>query len=291
MTRGSALIFIATLMAIPGFAKAQTEDMHIPRQIHAGDSVSIPTSGSGNATLYVVGPGQAIKREVTLGSPVAIPSGVLYSAGHYLVVLVHGASRTTGSLYVVAQHQPDSLAFLATPSRLPVNQHDGISGTAYVFDVYRNLIVTPMPIRFQLTDSSGIKQQQTVETSDGVAWTRMNSAGKEGNATFTASVDKVSIRRVIDEVPGEPCALTISAHPNGQYVHLQTSPVVDCSGNPIPDGTIVTFTENAGPTISTVDVPIMKGVAKINMSASNGATFSVASGTMVGNDIRWSGSR
>jgi len=286
MRLGSAIVLMGTLIVASGISRAQ--NIQLPQKVEAGKAFSIPTSGSGSATLYVVGPGQAIKREVSLGTPVSIPSGVLYAAGEYVVVLVKGSSRRTSTLQVVAQNQPDKLAFLAAPSRLPVDQQQGISGTVYVFDVYRNLITAPLPISFQLTDGSGSKQQ-TVTSSNGVAWTSMNSSGKEGNATFVASAGSVSIRRVIDEVPGEPCSLSISAHPAGKVLHLQTAPVVDCTGNPVPDGTIVTFTEKAGDSISTVDVPVKKGIASIDMPAVNGATFSVASGTMIGNEIRWGG--
>ena len=37
-----------------------------------------------------------------------------------------------------------TLVFLAKPSRLPVGLHDGITGAVYVFDAYKNLIVTPL---------------------------------------------------------------------------------------------------------------------------------------------------
>lgn len=289
MKLGSALLLVGALIALPGFSKAQ--NMQLPQSVVAGNSFSIPTSGSGSATLFIAGPGQAIERPVNLGTSVTIPSGVLYSAGNYLVVLVSGSSRQIETLQVVPQNQPDKLAFLAAPSRLPVDQPNGISGTVYIFDVYHNLITAPSAVTFQLTDGSGGKQQQTIHAANGVAWTRMNSSGKEGNATFVASTGNVSIRRVVDEVPGEPCALSISARPNGKQLRLQTAPVKDCSGNPVPDGTIVTFTERAGDDISTVDVPVKKGIASIDMPALSGATFSVASGTMIGNEIRWGGGR
>jgi hypothetical protein len=70
-------------------------------------------------------------------------------------------------------------------------------------------------------------------------------------------------------------------------VQLQTDPVLDCSGNAVPDGTLVTFTEIYGNTQSTVDVPLKRDVAAVEMPAHSGATISVASGVMLGNQIRW----
>ena len=59
----------------------------------------------------------------------------------------------------------------------------------------------------------------------------------------------------------------------GQSLELQTNPVRDCSGNAIPDGTIVTFTENYAGTQSTVDVPLKRGIAQVEMRAHSGATI------------------
>jgi hypothetical protein len=63
--------------------------------------------------------------------------------------------------------------------------------------------------------------------------------------------------------------------------------VRDCSGNPVPDGTIVTFTEAYSGGEATVDVPLKRGVAKTEMPAYDGATISVAAGVVMGNEIRW----
>jgi hypothetical protein len=79
----------------------------------------------------------------------------------------------------------------------------------------------------------------------------------------------------------------MTAKPAGQKVDLETAPVRDCSGNAVPDGTIVTFTETHGDAQTTVDVPLKRGVAKVEMPAYPGATITVASGVVLGNQIRW----
>ena len=68
---------------------------------------------------------------------------------------------------------------------------------------------------------------------------------------------------------------------------METEPVRDCSGNAVPDGTIVTFTETYNGGESTVDVPLKQGVARADMPAYNGAKISVATGVVLGNEIRW----
>jgi hypothetical protein len=262
-------------------ALAQTKNMILPQTVTAGGELSIPTVGTGHAVLYIVGPGQALRRDVQMGEAASFPAGVLYNAGHYLAILVSGSSIETGEFDVTPSARPESLGFLAKPSRLPVGVHNGISGAIYVFDAYRNLITTPMPASLELSSSSGVIQTRTMTTKNGVAWAEMDSAAKEG----------ISGTRVIQEVPGDPCRLTISARQNGAKLEIETAPVRDCSGNSIPDGTIISFTETFNGTQSTVDVPLKKGTARVDMPANKGAKISVASGVVAGNEIRWEGPR
>ena len=93
--------------------------------------------------------------------------------------------------------------------------------------------------------------------------------------------------RIVQQVPGEPCGLKISAKPAGDQIEVQTAPVRDCSGNAVPDGTIVTFTEDYNGMQSTVDVPLKRDVATITLPAHDGARISVASGVVMGNEIHW----
>jgi hypothetical protein len=97
----------------------------------------------------------------------------------------------------------------------------------------------------------------------------------------------VADQRIIQLVPGDPCRLKMDVRPSGQRLQLETEPVRDCSGNAVPDGTIVTFTETYDGGQATVDVPLKRGVAKTEMPAYKGATISVATGVVMGNEIRW----
>lgn len=287
MRPGLASLLTALALAASPVGFAQSGSMRLPASVSAGSAFSIPTTGSGRGLLYIVGPGQAIRRDVQLGESVSFAAGDLYNAGSYVVILTEASSTDTGKLDVTPAAKAETLSFLAKPSRLPVGLHDGISGAAYVFDAYNNLITTPLPVSFDLSNGSGTAQTRTVTTRHGVAWTEMDSAAKEGSAKFVARADSISSTRVIDEVPGDPCGLTMSAQPAGQKVELQTAPVRDCGGNPVPDGTIVTFTESYNGLQSTVDVPIKQGIARVEMPAYNGARISVASGVVAGNEIRW----
>ena len=269
------------------FSIAQSGDLNMPRSIAGGSAFSVQCGGSGKGTLFIVGPGQVIKRDVQLGEQTFFPTGTLYNAGHYSVWLESGGSIETASMDVTPAAKPSNLTFIAKPSRLQVAMHNGITGTAYVFDSYGNLITTPMQVSFDLTNPEASTQTRTVETRDGAAWTEMDSTPHEGKDQLVARIGDVTSKRIVFQVPGEPCSLKMSAKAAGEKIQLMTDPVKDCSGNAVPDGTVVTFTETDGDTKSTVDVPLKKDVATVEMPAHRGAMISVASGVVLGNQIRW----
>jgi hypothetical protein len=287
--RLTLLLSVSILAAMP-FALAQSAGLRLPKAVEAGSAFSIQSAGSGKAILYLVGPGQMLRRDVQLGETTSFAPGELYNAGHYAAVLVGDSSTESGAFDVTAA-QPATLSFLAKPSRLPVDLHDGISGVVYVFDKFQNLVLAPAPVSFQLSGVADASQTRTALTRNGVAWTKMNSASKEGSAQFVARTGEAVSTRVIQQVPGDPCHLRMSARPLGQRLAVQTEPVRDCSGNALPDGTIVSFTETYDDALSTVDVPLKRGVAQANMPAYSGAKISVATGVFVGNEIRWSEGR
>jgi hypothetical protein len=280
------LLRLLALLAVAQFSLGQ--ELRLPKSVEAGSVFSVPTSGSGSATLYIVGPGDVIRRNVQLGQTISFGLGDLHNAGHYLVLLVAGGSAQSAQFDVVAS-QPAALSFIAKPSRLPVSRSDGISGVVYVFDVFHNLVLEPQPVSFALSGATDSTQLRSATTKHGVAWIQMSSAAKAGAGQFEASIGGVHERRVVQQVPGDPCRVRISARASGPRILLETEPVRDCSGNAVPDGTIVTFTEVSSDGQTTVDVPLKRGVARTEMPARSGAVISAAIGVVMGNEIRWNG--
>jgi len=72
-------------------------------------------------------------------------------------------------------------------------------------------------------------------------------------------------------------------------VTLETDPVRDCSGNALPDGTVVSFTKVDSAGKSTVDMPIKKGIARTQFSIHGRAQISVACGVVLGNEVALNG--
>jgi hypothetical protein len=281
--RSAPAIAICCLSLATALA-AQT--VTVPATIEAGNAFRVTTTGSGQAKLYIAGPEQVLKRDVQLGESMEIPAGSLYNAGHYIVV-VSGASSSTAEFDVLPAAQPASVSFLARPSRLQAGLHNGITGAAYVFDTYGNLVLAPQQVSFELTSPNGAQQKREVQTHQGAAWIAMDSTTQQGADKFVARVGDIASTRIVTQVPGDPCGLKMNVHPAGQVLQLETDPVKDCSGNAVPDGTIVTFTETYNGDKSTVDVPLKRGVAKVEMPAVRGAIITVASGVALGNQVRW----
>ena len=278
---GLALCLLASLALA-------AQDLQLPAQVSAGSGFTIPAAGSGSATLYVLGPVLALKRQVQLGQEIHIQSQEVLQAGRYLVILRRDGASQSGSFYVVPA-KPASLSFLAHPSRIAVGQREGIIGVAFVFDKWHNLVRRPETVDFRLSAKDSPPVTQAVRSRDGVAWIRMNSGRKAGNARFVASLGGIEEPRVIQQVASDPCHLQIKAQRNPQGILVETAPVRDCSGNPVSDGTVVTFTANSAAGLSTVDVPVKKDVAQAQLKIPGPVTISVASGVVMGNEVKVGG--
>lgn len=286
------LILGSLVVAVCWFAAyaAHSSELKAPERVEAGAGLTVAAAGSGEATLYLVGPASVVKRSVKLGGEIRIAPEEVQNAGKYLLILRSGESSSSASFWVMPA-QPSRMSFIARPSRLPVALTGAISGVVYPFDKFHNLIVDPKPVTFNLTVGGAPELTRTVSTKNGVAWISLDSTRKEGRAEFTAKVGDVTQRRVVQEVASDPCNLRIHAQPSKQGVEVATDPIRDCSGNPVPDGTIVTFTAVSPHGKSSVDARIKKGVAKAELPNLHGATISVASGVVMGNEIRWGGGR
>lgn len=280
----------AFIIAAAWFAAdlARAAPLHVPPHPVAGEPLTLTTSGEGDATLYLIGPGQAIKRQVRLGEPVLIKANELRAAGRWIAILRNGANNES-QIFWISAGRPQSLNFLARPSRVPVARPRVISGMAFVFDQYQNLVLHPEPVKFSLAvNGSGISQ--TVESHDGIAWVNSSSANKAGMAQFDASIGAASVRRVVQQVASDPCHLRMRVVQRTEKgVVVETDPVRDCTGNPVPDGTIVTFSQTDAGGRSTVDARIKKGIARAQLPYAGSASISVAAGVVLGNELHLEG--
>lgn len=261
-------------------------ELHPPATVEAGHAFLIPTDWTGKATFYLIGPDRVVKRTVDLGSNLQVQSSEVRAAGRYQVILCQ--QGCTSSTFDVRASQPAHLSFFLHPSRVPVSLPDSIDGTVLVFDPYFNLILTPANVDFHIAQKED-RQSRQVSTRNGVAWFHATSSSREGQLRVTASVGQLSEVRVIQQVAAEACKLRMKASRSGDSVTLSTDPVRDCSGNSLPDGTIVSFTMIDGAGKSTVDTPIKKGVAQTRFTVFGPTRISVACGVVLGNEVSLNG--
>ena len=267
-------------------AAAFAADLRVPAQITAGKAATININGSG--TLYISGPGFAAKHDVSNGDFELKPEETR-AAGHYLAALKSGDGTVTEEFTIVPD-QTTKIVFQARPSRVPVAQPKVISGSAFVFDQFHNLITKPVPVKFRLTVNGATALDKNAISKDGIAWTQTNSSPRAGSAQFIASVGSDDVRRVVQQVASEPCGLRMHAKQVGDTVVVETDPVRDCSGNPVPDGTIVTFTaQESNGTRDQVDARVKKGIARAELPSMIGGVITVASGVTLGNQVRIGG--
>ena len=290
-TFGLALLIVAICWFAFYAANAQTLD--VPKQTVAGTEFSINTSGSGDGTLLLIGPSGVVKHKVSLGSPANIAAEDIRAAGRYEAI-IRGNGEPQTATFFVTPAKPTTVTFLARPSRVPAGAKGVISGVAFVFDDYKNLVLAPVPVKFDLTTEGKESSARSVETHEGIALTRMDSSGRQGAAQFVASLpgdDSAagSVRRVVQQVAADACDLRMKIQKTATAIEVETDPVKDCSGNPLPDGTIVTFSEVDASGRSTVDARIKKDVARAELPLSNNATISVASGVVLGNEVHVGG--
>lgn len=281
------VIFIGLVVAVCWFAAdcARAAELNLPKDAVAGQPLTIGTSGSG--TLYLIGPGQVIKRDFKSGT-VEIKGEELRSAGRWIAA-VRGGDANQSQVFWVKPGKPENLNFLARPSRVPVARPNVISGVTFIFDKYQNLILDPTPIDFNLS-VAGVGSSKKVTSRDGIAWTNSASAPKAGAAQFVASVGDTQVRRVVQQVAADPCNLRIRVTgKSGNRVVVETEPVHDCSGNPVPDGTIVSFMQTDSSGKSTVDARIKKGIARAELPSAESATITVAAGVVLGNELHVGG--
>lgn len=283
------IAFIALTMAACWFAasRANGAELRVPEKTVAGENLSIATSGSGEGTLLLIGPGEVIRHQIRLGENAEIKGEELKHAGRWIAIVRGGSPQS--QVFWVEPGKPESLNFVARPSRVPVNRPGVISGVAFTFDKFQNLVVQPTAVSFTLS-VGGTSASHTVTSKDGVAYVTSSSAKKAGAAQFVAKVGDVTVNRVVQQVASDPCNLRMRiAGRNKDQIILETDPIRDCTGNPVPDGTIVTFIETDKTGRSVVDARIKKGIARAELPASPGAHLTVASGVVLGNELNVGG--
>jgi hypothetical protein len=277
------ILTLCTVLVVGLLAFAQDDVLHAPKTVMAGNSFSISTSGQGSATFYLLGPSRVAKRSIQLGQDVTIAANDVATSGTYQAIAC--SSSCSSTVFQVLPAAPTRVSFLLHPSRVPVSNGNAINATAFVFDRYRNSVLSTAKVDFHITLPDGPTMTRTGQTTRGITWFEMGSTPKQGRLQIIASIGDANEPRVIQQVASDACRLHMTASPSGRVVKLETDPIRDCAGNPLPDGTIVSFTKIDDAGRSTVDTPIKKDKASAQFQLSGNARISVACGVALGNEL------
>jgi adhesin/invasin len=178
-------------------------------------------------------------------------------------------TATVGSLNATAQvtftpGPPANLALVAAPSTLPVGSLSALTATAT--DQFGNSVADGIAV--SLTTSLGALSSSSATTVNGIA-TATLSATLPGTAVVTATVGSLSATALVTFTPGPPANLSLVAAPNTLQVgnlSMLTATVTDPFGNPVANGTMVSFTTNLGSVLPVTRVTT-NGVATATLSS------------------------
>ena len=276
------LRLLVVFLAVP--ALGQSISVRAPSSVSAGSPFSIATTGSGSGTFYLLGPNHVLKQTVQFGQDLQISGADVPASGSYQAIACDAGGCTNTAFYV-RPATPARLSFLVHPSRVPVSAANAINATALVFDRFQDTVLAPTSVEFHFSPAGAASYSRSQTTNRGIAWLQMGSSAKQGPLKVVASVGESAEPRVIQQVASEACGLRMTAASSARNVRVETDPIRDCSGNPVPDGTIVSFTKIDRAGRSTVDTPIKKGVATAQFSVSGPARISLACGVVLGNEI------
>ena len=273
---------VMVLLAVP--ALGQSIGVRAPSSVSAGSSFSITTTGSGSGTFYLLGPNHVLKQTIQFGHELQISGTDIPASGSYQAIACD-SDGCANAVFYVRPATPARLSFLVHPSRVPVSATNAINATALVFDRFQDTVLDPTPVEFHFSPAGAASYTRSQTTNRGIAWLQMGSSAKQGPLQVVASMGETAEARVIQQVASEACGLRMTASSSVRNVRVQTDPIRDCSGNPLPDGTIVSFTKIDQAGRSTVDTPIKKGIATAQFSVSGLARISLACGVVLGNEI------
>ncbi len=170
--------------------------------------------------------------------------------GRATVVATFGnALRDTVYVYF-GDSSPAHLVLQASPAVLPADGQSTAEITATVTDSSNNPVPDGTIVHFELLSGNGTLESYK-PTTGGVAATKLQSATEPGVAVIRASVGAVSDTVTVRYTVGGPAVINLVADSSsiladGVTTTLVRAYVYDAAGNPVEDGTPVSFTTDLG---------------------------------------------
>ena len=239
---------------VPG-PPASIETAAEPGEIPVGGATSIITATVRDAYGNLVKDGILVGFAASRGTvaPASVPTsnGVAQTTltsgaqvGVSVVAAQAGSAEGQVAVLFVAG-PPTALSLVAGAPSVPVNGQTGLVAT--VSDAWGNAVADGTPVAFA-TDLGSVNPASTT-TLNGQAAATFLAGTVAGQASLVAVAGSASGGAVVAVLPGVPAQMSLTASPQSVPLNgtaLLEAGVWDLYGNPVGDGTIVSFSTTLG---------------------------------------------
>ena len=206
-----------------------------------GLAVTLAAQGSYGIRIYQTAFASGVAR-------FTLPSEDNRQSGLVELIARAGSARGEGHLEIRAGAPADPITPLVGPRSIAADGAHQTMMVAVPFDTYGNPVADATPVEFLAQHPGERLERRTVPTAHLVAWQWLTSGTRAGRTTVTVSSGQAhGPDATFEEVPSWPVAFYLSASPSDvpadgrQLVTLRTDVILDRFGNPMLDGTLVTF--------------------------------------------------
>ncbi len=266
-----------------------------PETLMVGEPLRVALAATGSAdglvTLAYVGIAglKLYTAHLTRGrGGVVIPSSDTRQSGTATLIATAGRARASKSVELEPRPPVDPIvAFVGARSIIADGGH-WCMAVVIPLDELGNVVAEGTTVELSVVHPDNVLEQIRTQVLQQLAWVRIYSGTLAGRSIVTASSGGMhGPEATFEEVPGWPVPFAIRASAVGtpadgrQLVTLRTDIVKDENGNPMLDGTLITFMSRAESGGSRfIPTYTIDGIAKASLQAPQSPmTLSVGAGT------------
>ena len=255
----------------------------------APDGLAVTLAAQGSYGMRVYGGVFAKGRAI-----ITLPGEHTRQTGVVTLLARAGTARGEGQVEIRPNPPADPVQPIVGPRSVAADGDHETMALVVPFDDYGNPVAEGTPLTLRILHPGDVLEQQTLTVTNLLAWGWVSSRTRAGRAVVSASVgDAHGPDATYDEVPTWPAPFGLSASPlnlpadGRQLLTLRTDLIRDRFGNPMIDGTLVTFVvEVAGSEPRFVPAYTVDGAAEAQLQAPTEPGTVTVRATLYGVDSR-----
>lgn len=255
----------------------------------APDGLAVTLAAQGSYGMRVYGGVFAKGRAI-----ITLPGEHTRQTGVVTLLARAGTARGEGQVEIRPNPPADPVQPIVGPRSVAADGEHETMALVVPFDDYGNPVAEGTPLTLRILHPGDVLEQQTLTVTNLLAWGWVRSRTRAGRAVVSASVgDAHGPDATYDEVPTWPAPFGLSASPlnlpadGRQLLTLRTDLIRDRFGNPMIDGTLVTFVvEVAGSEPRFVPAYTVDGAAEAQLQAPTEPGTVTVRATLYGVDSR-----